>query len=296
MTRITENKDVLGFAFDPQQFSDREFIDENGILEEMRIYLMGDEEAGVKGSGNVILVGPKGTGKDHVSHQFAIDNKCKKVFLGSCSESTVENDFIGYPQPVGDGFEFVYGVLPAACKYGQEHPDETVIILLPEANLPSPGVLAVLNPFCDNTRAIAIPYTGEIVKRPDNVKLILTMNPWDQAGYRGTNQLNIAMMDRFDIIVVDYLSVREEVELLKQYNKNYETCKKWAEFAARTRTAYTLEGKLTNVITTRKLIDYVQHCKVLPEKTVVKRALGHFITDERQQVLKLWGDHNFDGV
>jgi MoxR-like ATPase len=119
------------------------------------------------------------------------------------------------------------------------------------------------------------------------------MNPWDQAGYRGTNQLNIAMLDRFDIIEVDYLSIREETKLLENFNDDYDTCRKWAEFAAKTRIAYTREGKVTNVITTRKLIDYVQHVKVLAERTVVQRALAHFITDERTHVAKLWGDENF---
>ena len=65
-------------------------------------------------------------------------------------------------------------------------------------------------------------------------------------------------------------------------------CRKWAEFASKSREAYK-QAEVTNVITTRNLIDYVQYIKVLPEKQVLKLALNQFLTDERDKVEKWWG-------
>jgi len=273
-------------AYDPKSFkAAHEYIDEHNLLRVLDVVLFGAE--GVRPNGNAALSGPKGCGKDHLAMQSAI-NHSAVVFKSQAFQNMNEMDLLGYPQTFGDQVRFVHGILPAACKYGAANPKKIVFIVIDEINLASSGVLAVMNPLTDATRAISIPFTGETVLRPDNVKLILTMNPWDQAGYTGTNQLNIAMLDRFNILEVDYLSVREETKLLQNYNEKYEDCRKWAEFAAKSRRAY-VNAEVTNAITTRNLIDYVQYVKVLPEKQVVQLALNQFITDEREKVAKWWG-------
>jgi len=287
----TETKELFqAFSYDPSKFrAIHEYIDEHNLLRVLDVCLFGAE--GVQGNGNVALSGPKGCGKDHLAMQEAINHKAV-VFKTQAFQNMNEMDLLGYPQTFGDQVKFVYGILPAACKYGIQKPKVTVIIVIDEINLATSGVLAVMNPLTDATRAISIPFTGETIPRPENVKLILTMNPWDQAGYAGTNQLNIAMLDRFNIIEVDYLSTREETKLLQTYNDNYEHCRKWAEFASKTRRAY-VNAEVTNAITTRNLIDYVQYVKVLPERQVLGLALAQFITDEREKVLKFWGDEKF---
>lgn len=284
-----DNKELFQVhSYDPKSFrASHEYIDEMGLLQVLQVCLCGAESEGVQGSGNVVLAGPKGCGKDHLAMEWAIQNKAW-MFKTQCFQNMNEMDLLGYPQTFGQEVRFVHGILPAACKYGTENPDVLVIIVEDEVNLASSGVLAVHNPMTDATRSISIPFTGETVKRPENVKLVMTMNPWEQAGYAGTNQLNIAMLDRFDIIEVDYLGTRAETKLLMAYNDDYEVCAKWASFAEKSRSAYK-NSEVTNVITTRNLINYVQYVKVLTEQQVIQLALNQFLTDERVRVMKWWG-------
>ena len=275
-------------SYDPKSFrASHEYIDEMGLLQVLSICLNGAPDEGVQGNGNVALSGPKGCGKDHLAMESAIIDEAA-MFKTQAFQNMNEMDLLGYPQTFGQEVRFVHGILPAACMHGQNNPDTQVYIVIDEVNLASSGVLAVMNPMTDATRSISIPFTGETVKRPENVKIILTMNPWEQAGYAGTNQLNIAMLDRFNIIEVDYLGTRSETKLLMTYNEDYEVCAKWAQFAEKSRSAYK-NSEVTNVITTRNLIDYVQYVKVLTERQVIQLALNQFLTDERVRVEKWWG-------
>lgn len=275
-------------SYDPKLFRvEHDFVDEGRLLQVVDVILLGAPKENVRGSGNLVLSGPKGSGKDHLAMQSAINNAAT-VFKMQGGPNSTEWDLFGYAQGIGGDTKFVYGILPSACMHGLAHPTELVYIVIDEPNLMPSGVISSMNSMTDATRSIFVSFTGELITRPDNVKLIFTMNPWEQAGYSGTNQLNIATLDRFNIVEVDYLSVRSETQLLQKYNKSYDVCRKWAEFASKSREAYK-QAEVTNVITTRNLIDYVQYIKVLPEKQVLKLALNQFLTDERAKVEKWWG-------
>jgi MoxR-like ATPase len=265
--------------------SKHQFVDEHDYVSRASLYLFGDKD--VKGSGNLAAKGPKGAGKDHLAQQLSEDNKALFLTM-TCTPDMSVWDYLGAPKEVNEKLTFLYGFLPSLCIWAHKNPERAVIGVIDELNMGPPGAHSPLNSFTDSKRAVTIPFTGDVVTRPENAKLIVTFNPWDQSGYAGTQQLNIALLDRFDAIDIDYLGEFEETKLLVNYNKDLSTCSKWAAFAAKTRMAYK-NGELPNVVTTRQLINWVQYAKRQKESYVLELALAQFPDDYHKSVKSFFG-------
>lgn len=274
------------FALQPYDLSQwrskHEFVDEYDIIAPSVTIL--------NVNGNLMYIGPKGCGKDHAAVQIALDEKAV-MFKMQCFPNMSEMDLLGYVHVTDDNTILKKGIIPSACEFALQNQNKKVIVNLTEINLAGHGIINALNTFTDDSRCIYLPFSGETIKRPDNCKLVASMNPYEQSGYVGTQALNIAALDRFDVIYVDYLSIAEESKLLKIYNSSHNVVWKWANFAAKTREAYT--GKtgqqnLTNVITTRNLIRYVQYMKQMDEQKVFMLARNPFIQAEWPILEKFW--------
>jgi MoxR-like ATPase len=265
--------------------SKHQFVDEHDYIQRASLYLFGDKE--VAGTGNLAAKGPKGCGKDHLAQQLGEDNKALMLKM-TCTPDMSVWDYLGAPKEVNKELKFLYGILPSLGIWAHKFPDRTIIGVIDELNMGPPAAHSPLNSFTDSTRAITIPFTGDVITRPENAKLIVTFNPWDQSGYAGTQQTNIALLDRFDCIDVDYLTEFGETKLLTNYNSNLATCQKWAAFAAKTRISYK-NGDLPNIITTRQLISWVQYAKKQKEQYTLDLALSQFPTDYQSKVKALFG-------
>jgi MoxR-like ATPase len=137
-------------------------------------------EAGVP----VLLYGPPGTGKTSV-----IEAAFPDLITVAGDGDTTTSDLIGeYTQDEGGGYRFVYGPLVTAMQEGRA-------LLLDDATLISPKVLAALYPAMDGRRQIQIKaHKGETITATDGFYVIAGHNP----GVHGAI-LTEALASRFSV-------------------------------------------------------------------------------------------------
>ncbi|WP_310725875.1 AAA family ATPase [Streptomyces sp. N2A] len=137
-------------------------------------------EAGVA----VLLYGPPGTGKTSLIEAAFPD----LITVAGDGDTTV-GDLIGeYTQDENGGYEFIYGPLVTAMQEGRA-------LLLDDATLISPKVLAALYPAMDGRRQIQVKaHNGETVTAADGFYVIAGHNP----GVHGA-VLTEALASRFSV-------------------------------------------------------------------------------------------------
>jgi midasin (ATPase involved in ribosome maturation) len=84
--------------------------------------------------------------------------------------------------------------------------------LFEEVNLARPGLSSFLNTVIDETAAITIPETDEVVHAHDGFRAFFCLN---DCGYAGTRELNPALRDRCVVIYCGYFPPEEELRVLK---------------------------------------------------------------------------------
>lgn len=132
----------------------------------------------------VLLYGPPGTGKTSLIEAAFPD----LITVAGDGDTTV-GDLIGeYTQDANGGYEFVYGPLVTAMTEGRA-------LLLDDATLISPKVLAALYPAMDGRRQIQVKaHKGETIKAADGFYVIAGHNP----GVHGA-VLTEALASRFSV-------------------------------------------------------------------------------------------------
>lgn len=142
---------------------------------------------------SMLFEGESGTGKSTAARVIA--DRCGLPFVAiNCSTNIEESDIFGtmIPNPVkssADDPEFIWqdGPLTKAIRYGY-------VGIIEELGFGRPGVLGKINSLLDESRQIDLP-NGEVLKAHPNFRLIATTN----IGYEGTNRLNKALVNRFEI-------------------------------------------------------------------------------------------------
>jgi MoxR-like ATPase len=171
--------------------------------------LMGREEelsqirACLKAHRNVLLEGPVGVGKTHLA-LAATEELGLPVFRVDGDSRYSEQKLSGWfdpPTVIKKGFgldAFVAGPLVQAMQEGG-------ILFINELNRLPEGVQNILLPAIDE-RMVMVPRLGEI-RAKDNFRVIATQNPKE---FVATSHLSEAILDRFELIVLDYQSEDEE--------------------------------------------------------------------------------------
>jgi hypothetical protein len=115
----------------------------------------------------VLLYGPPGTGKTAM-----VEAAFGDLLTVTGTENTLVDDFLGGFLPTADrGYEFFYGPLVVAMREGRP-------LLVDDATLIPPRVLAVLYPAMDGRGVITIPgYRNERVEAADGFYVIAGHNP-----------------------------------------------------------------------------------------------------------------------
>ncbi|SHL81888.1 MoxR-like ATPase [Streptomyces yunnanensis] len=137
-------------------------------------------EAGVA----VLLYGPPGTGKTSLIEAAFLD----LITVAGDGDITV-GDLVGeYTQDSSGGYEFIYGPLVTAMQEGRA-------LLLDDATLISPKVLAALYPALDGRRQLQVKaHKGETITATDGFYMIAGHNP----GVHGA-VLTEALASRFSV-------------------------------------------------------------------------------------------------
>lgn len=142
---------------------------------------------------SMLFEGESGTGKSTAARVIA--TRCGLPFVAiNCSTNIEEADIFGtmIPNPnkeSADDPEFIWqdGPLTKAIRFGY-------VGIIEELGFGRPGVLGKINSLLDEARQIDLP-NGEVLKAHPNFRIIATTN----IGYEGTNRLNKALVNRFEI-------------------------------------------------------------------------------------------------
>lgn len=166
-------------------------------------------KACIKASRNVLLEGPVGVGKTHLA--LAVLSELKKpCFRIDGDARYTEGKLSGFFDPAmilksGYGAEtFIAGPLTLAMQQG-------AVLFINELNRLPEGVQNILLPAIDEG-LIQVPRLGEIKAKP-GFCVIATQNPKE---FVATSHLSEAVLDRFELVVIDYQSEAEEIEIVSE--------------------------------------------------------------------------------
>jgi cobaltochelatase CobS len=157
------------------------------------------------GSG-LYMTGPTGCGKTSAIMQVAsrLNWPVQEV---TCHGRMELADLVGHHTLVNGTMQFVHGPLAIAVRDGH-------ILVLNEIDLAEPSELAGLNGILDGMPLMIPENEGEVIMPHAKFRLVATGNSvgqGDETGlYQGVLRQNMALMDRFRAIEVDY--PEEEVE------------------------------------------------------------------------------------
>jgi MoxR-like ATPase len=156
---------------------------------------------------NVLLEGPVGVGKTHLA--LAVTRELgTPVFRVDGDSRYTEQKLSGWfdpPTVIKKGFgkdAFIPGPLVEAMQTGG-------VLFINELNRLPEGVQNVLLPAIDE-RVISVPKLGEI-RAKEGFLVVATQNPKE---FVATSHLSEAILDRFELIVLDYQSEEDETQIV----------------------------------------------------------------------------------
>lgn len=157
---------------------------------------------------NVLLEGPVGSGKTRLA--LSVVGKSKRpVFRIDGDSRYSEQKLTGWFDPplvIKSGYSdksFIAGPLVEAMQEGG-------VLFINELNRLPEGVQNVLLPAIDE-RMVTVPRLGAI-KAKSGFSVIATQNPKE---FVATSHLSEAILDRFELVTIDYQSEAEETDIVK---------------------------------------------------------------------------------
>ncbi len=173
----------------------------------------------MKPSGDALFIsGPTGSGKTSVVTEVAarLNWPVQQITMNGRFEfSQLKGQFVVASPAPGEApvMTFMHGPLAAAMKHGH-------ILLLNEIDLADPAELAGLNDVLEGRPLVIAENGGEIVRPHPMFRVVATANSFgngDASGlYQGIQQQNLAALDRYRLLEVDYAAPAAEQAILGQ--------------------------------------------------------------------------------
>ncbi len=155
----------------------------------------------------LLITGPTGCGKTSAAEQvLARLNYPTQSY--TCGGSTEFMDLVGQYVLVNGNTVWMDGCLTIAMRKGHT-------LILNEIDLVDPAELANMNSVMEGAPLIITQHQGEIVHPHPNFRIIATSNSNGSGGdgiYQGVQRQNMAFLDRFVVLEVDYPI--KEIEML----------------------------------------------------------------------------------
>lgn len=166
--------------------------------------------SGIAGN-NLLLTGHTGTGKSSLIEQFCARLNRPVFRVGSHGRLEFPDivSRVGFDE-AGKMKVFYLAVVQAMVSGG--------VLLVDEFNFLPPAAVGALNGLLDGA-PLLIEQTGELVRPHPLFRVVFTGNAVDGADaslYRGVQRTNIALLDRFLAMEVDYPSPEIEIAVLKR--------------------------------------------------------------------------------
>jgi len=244
---------------------------------------------GALGEG-LFLTGPTGAGKSSVITQIA-------ARLNIPLQQAVAHARLEIPELVGqmvvkDGsMEFQHGPLARAMKEGHW-------FLLDEMDLLDPSTAAGLNGVVEGSPLTIPENNGEVIHPHPNFRFIATGNTngsGDRDGnYQGTTRQNMAFMDRFWVLHVDYPTEEQELKILSKAVPQLDSriCSHFIDIANMIRRSFVDEYSDSAIevpMSTRALIRWVKIAyffQATGRKNSIKDALDKSLTNRAEPETK----------
>ncbi|AKG74127.1 ATP-binding protein [Salinicoccus halodurans] len=157
-----------------------------------------DAESILKLGKNLLLKGPTGSGKTRLAEDLASELD-QEIFSINCSVDVDIEALLGFKtiEYVEGRQEIVFidGPVIRAMNAG-------AILYIDEINMAKPEVLPILNAALDYRRTLTNPLTGETLTAHENFRAIAAIN----VGYVGTMPMNEALLNRFNVVEIGYVS------------------------------------------------------------------------------------------
>ncbi len=219
----------------------------------------------------VIIHGYHGTGKStHITQVAARLNwPCIRVNLDSHISRI---DLIGKDSIViKDGkqvTEFKEGILPWSIQ-------NPVALVFDEYDAGRPDVMFVIQRVLESEGSFTLLDKNKVLKQNEYFRLFATANTiglGDTTGlYAGTQQINQAQMDRWNIVSsLNYLSLEKEMEIIIAKNKNYNNSKgkekisNMIKVASLTRKGF-IAGDISTVMSPRTVIHWAENTEIFKD-------------------------------
>lgn len=248
---------------------------------------------------NVLLTGGTGVGKTTHILQMAA-RIMQPVLRINFNGETRMSDLIGKVSVINGETVWVDGVLPSAMRKGYW-------LLLDELDFADPAVLSLLHPVLeDDSQLVLKENGGEIIRPHKNFRVFATANSigamQDRAGaYGGTNQMNEAFLDRWQVIFVDNLPEKEEILVVRSKVKGLTNilAKRIVQFANKARNQDFSDGFQFSGdnFSTRKVLAWAKKTALHRNAIVGAKLawLDKMPKDEQDVVIRMLSTH-FGGV
>lgn len=235
---------------------------------------------------NVLLTGGTGVGKTTHIMQLAA-RIGQPVMRINFNGETRLSDLLGKMMVINGETIWVDGTLPSAMRKGYW-------LLLDELDFADPAVLSLLHPVLESSPSLTLKENcGEVIKPNHGFRIFATANSIGamserSAAYDGTNKMNEAFLDRWNVVLVDNLPAKEEIKVLKSEvpSLKLSVAKKMVAFANRVRTNADMPIDFGDNFSTRKLITWAKKTALHRNPIVgAKKAWLHKMPESDQAVV-----------
>lgn len=265
-------------------------LDENYVFDEKTTQAI---LAGFAFNSRVLIQGMHGTGKSTHIEQVAarLNWPCLRINFDS---QITRLDLVGKDTiKLKDGkqiTEFKEGIIPFALRNG-------VALVLDEYDAIKTDVSFVIQRLLEEEGKFALLEENEIITPHKNFRLFATSNTLgagDDLGiYHGTNLINQAQMDRWNIVsALNYLDEKHELEILLKKlpflnsKLHQNSAKMMIRLANLTREAFK-NGDVSNLISLRNLIAWGRNIEIFGSiKTAFALSFLNKVIDDEKLVIK----------